>query len=333
MHARCIPSGVEMTAQQTSPVRISLGPLLYYWPRDQVMAFYDEAASWPVDCVYLGETVCSKRIELRRPDWLQIAKRLTDSGKEVVLSTCELIESETDLRTLRKITGNGAFLVEANDLGAVHLLAGKGPFVAGPYLNIYSRPSLEFFRGLGAWRWVMPLELSQAGLQEVLRAGDLNMQTEVFSHGRLPLAVSARCFTARYNNLSKDDCGFRCIEHPDGLTVSTRDDVTFLAMNGLQTQSARVYNLIDEVANMMAMGVTHVRISPQSRDTDVVVARFHAATAGAMGDPTARPIPHPTAPWMPDIACNGYWHGRPGMDWSTASDKTSTAGEKRSVPR
>ena len=80
MHARCIPSGVEMTAQQTSPVRISLGPLLYYWPRDKVMAFYDEAASWPVDSVYLGETVCSKRIELRRPDWLQIAKRLTDSA-------------------------------------------------------------------------------------------------------------------------------------------------------------------------------------------------------------------------------------------------------------
>ena len=159
------------------------------------------------------------------------------------------------------------------------------------------------------------------------------MQTEVFSHGRLPLAVSARCFTARYNNQSKDDCGFRCIEHPDGLTVSTRDDVTFLAMNGLQTQSARVYNLIDEVGNMIAMGVTHVRISPQSRDTDIVVARFHAAAAGTLGDQVARPIPYPAAPWMPDIACNGYWHGRPGMDWSTASDKTSTAGEKRSVPR
>ena len=86
MHARCIPSGVEMTAQQTSPVRISLGPLLYYWPRDKVMAFYDETASWPVDSVYLGETVCSKRIELRRADWLQIAKRLTElHGGELVI--------------------------------------------------------------------------------------------------------------------------------------------------------------------------------------------------------------------------------------------------------
>ena len=197
MHAGRLSPGVEMMAARISPLRISLGPLLYYWPRDKVLAFYEDVATWPVDSVYLGETVCSKRFELRMADWLEIARRLADRGKQVVLSTCELIESESDLRTLRKITGNGEFLVEANDLGAVHLLAGKAPFVAGPYLNIYSRMSLEFFRGLGATRWVMPIELSQAGLREVLRDAELNMETEVFSYGRLPLAVSARCFTAR----------------------------------------------------------------------------------------------------------------------------------------
>ncbi|MBL0122129.1 MAG: U32 family peptidase [Betaproteobacteria bacterium] len=289
-------------------MRISLGPLLYYWPRDKVLAFYNRVATWPVDSVYLGETVCSKRYELRMDDWLQIAKQLTDAGKEVVLSTCELIESESDLRTLRKICGNGEFLVEANDLGAVHLLAGKVPFVAGPYLNIYSRMSLEFFRGLGASRWVMPLELGHAGLQEILREGQLNMDTEVFSYGRLPLAVSARCFTARYNNLSKDDCGFRCLEHPDGLTVSTQDDEAFLVMNGLQTQSARVYNLIDQVPSMIAMGVSHVRISPQSMQTGDVVAQFKSIAQGAAYDPAA------PAPWAPEVSCNGYWHGRPGLE-------------------
>jgi len=308
-----------MMAARTVPVRLALGPLLYYWPRDKVLAFYEEVASWPVDSVYLGETVCSKRFELRTTDWLQIAKRLADCGKEVVLSTCELIESESDLRTLRKITGNGQFLVEANDLGAVHLLAGKVPFVAGPYLNIYCRMSLEFYRGLGASRWVMPIELSQAGLREVLQEDGLNMETEVFSYGRLPLAVSARCFTARYNNLSKDDCDFRCLEHPDGLTVSTQDDEAFLVMNGLQTQSARVYNLIDEVADMIAMGVSHVRISPQSAQTAEVVTQFHAVALGALCDsePTAR-----VAPWAPEIACNGYWYGRPGMEYADSAART-----------
>ena len=311
MHAWRLSPGVEMMAARASPLRISLGPLLYYWPRDKVLAFYEDVASWPVDSVYLGETVCSKRFELRLADWLQIAKRLADHGKQVVLSSCELIESESDLRTLRRITGNGEFLVEANDLGAVHLLAGKAPFVAGPYLNIYSRMSLEFYRGLGATRWVMPVELSQAGLRDVLHGPELNMQTEVFSYGRLPLAVSARCFTARYNNLSKDDCGFRCLEHPDGLTVSTQDDEAFLVMNGLQTQSARVYNLIDEVAGMSDMGVSHVRVSPQSAHTAEVITRFHQAALGGL---SGHMVADDAGRSTPEIDCNGYWHGRPGMD-------------------
>jgi collagenase-like PrtC family protease len=43
------------------------------------------------------------------------------------------------------------------------------------------------------------------------------METELFGYGRLPLAFSARCFTARHYNLQKDDCQFRCLDHPDGL--------------------------------------------------------------------------------------------------------------------
>jgi collagenase-like PrtC family protease len=325
---------MEMMNHTASPLRLSLGPILYYWPRDKVFAFYEDAASWPVDSVYLGETVCSKRYELRTADWLQIARRLADAGKEVVLSTCELIESESDLRTLRKLTGNSAFRVEANDLGAVHLLAGKAPFVAGPYLNIYSRLSLEFFRSLGAARWVMPLELGHAGLNEILREDGLNMETEVFSYGRLPLAVSARCFTARYNNLSKDDCGFRCLEHPDGLTVSTQDDDTFLVMNGLQTQSARVYDLIDTVPAMAAMGVSHVRISPQSRQTAEVVARFHAAAQAAAAPAAAGSVNDAAAaPWAPDRPCNGYWHGRPGLEWIAAAGNIAGAPTETSSQR
>ena len=42
----------------TRTMKLALGPLLYYWPREAVLAFYREAAGWPVDCVYLGETVC-----------------------------------------------------------------------------------------------------------------------------------------------------------------------------------------------------------------------------------------------------------------------------------
>ena len=137
------------------------------------------------------------------------------------------------------------------------------------------------------------------------------METEVFSYGRLPLAISARCFTARYNNLTKDDCGFRCGDHPDGLLVSTQDDEAFLAVNGLQTQSARVQDLSAELAAMAAMGVGRVRLSPQSQHMGEVVETFRRVADGALPAAEATEI---LARLAPGPLCDGYWHARAGHD-------------------
>ena len=71
-------------------MQLSLGPLQYFWPRERTLAFYREAIHWPVDIIYLGETVCSKRRELRTADWLALAEELAASGKQIVLSTLAL---------------------------------------------------------------------------------------------------------------------------------------------------------------------------------------------------------------------------------------------------
>ncbi|MEK8089681.1 ubiquinone anaerobic biosynthesis protein UbiV [Thermithiobacillus plumbiphilus] len=290
-------------------MKLAIGPVLYYWSREAVWHFYEEVATAPVDIVYLGEVVCSRRHELRLPDWLDLAEDLAASGKEVVLSTQALLESESDLKRLRAVADNGRFAVEANDVGALRLLAGQTAFVAGPHINVYNPPTLAWLAGLGAKRWVMPVEMSREALRYLLPHAR-GMEIEVFAHGRLPLAFSARCFTARHHNLSKDDCQFRCLDYPDGLPLRTREGERFLAINGIQTQSARVYNLVGSVAELRVFGVDVLRISPQARHSIRIAGLFRAAMDGSL-DPAAAAAEMEDL--MPDGACDGFWRNRPGM--------------------
>ena len=114
--------------------KLALGPVLYYWSKNQLLDFYQQMSVAPVDILYLGETVCSKRHALNTGDWLELAARLNAAGKEVVLSTMALLEAESELLTLRRLCENGRFTVEANDMGAVRLLA--RPVTPSPILRL-----------------------------------------------------------------------------------------------------------------------------------------------------------------------------------------------------
>lgn len=288
-------------------MKLSLGPILYYWQRDVLFEFYEKICDAPVDIVYLGEAVCSKRHVFRPEDWLTVADSLATAGKEVVLSSQALIESESDLKTLRRLAENGRFNVEANDMGAVRLLSGQA-FVAGPHINTYNPQTLALLAELGAKRWVMPVEMSRQRLSDILAQKPQDMETEVFGYGRLPLAFSARCFTARHYNLPKDDCQFRCLDHPYGLTLKTREGRAFLALNGIQTQSSSIYNLLNELDNMQQVDV--VRISPQPLHTGKIIALFRQRMDSGLSVEDAQ---RQMARLMPDESCDGYWHGRAGM--------------------
>jgi len=301
-------------------MKLSLGPLLYYWPREQVLAFYDAVTTSPVDIVYLGEAVCSRRHELRLSDWLDIARKLREAGKEVVLSTQVLIESGADVTVLHKIAENGEFLVEANDMGAVRCVENKVPFVGGPQLNIYNLPTLQWMAPLGMHRWVLPLELGRDDLALIQQGRPAGLQTEVFAYGRMPLAFSARCFTARHANLPKDDCQFKCMDYPDGLLMRTRESEEFLVLNGIQTQSARVYNLLPEVSALEKLGVDVIRISPQSQDMPRIIELFKGVMAGQIVASVANAE---LLTLMPEKACNGYWYGKPGLE--TVAPELATA--------
>ena len=315
-----------MTSSPPSSARFGLtvGPLQYWWPRAQTMAFYAEVADSAADTVVLGEVVCSRRNEFRTDDWLALARDLARCGKSVVLATQALVMSEAELRTLRRLCEQDEFAVEAGDASALAVLAREHAkraqrpgFVLGPHVNVYSRAALAELAPLGASRWVAPLELALDAVACINPADDRvigpagPVATEVFAFGRMPLAFSARCFTARHHRLNKDECDFRCRDDADGLPLASSEGAPFLVLNGIQTQSARVHNLIHDLPELRALGVDVLRLSPQSQHMADIVAAFDAARRADTPDPDALAR---LRPMMPDEPCNGYWHGRSGMD-------------------
>ncbi len=251
---------------KTSRAKLTLGPVLFNWAPEKWRDFYlriaDEA---PVDSVCVGEVVCSKRAPFFEPVLGEVIERLEAAGKEVVHSTLALIMNKREMDLVRGFAAKKNLFVEANDVSTVSLLSGRRHAV-GPYINVYNENTLSFLARHGATRVSLPGELSGKSIAALARAGVCELEVQVF--GRLPLAISARCFHARAHDLSKDGCQYVCGEDSNGMEVETLDGDPFLAVNGTQTLSYTWCNLAGELAELRKMGVQRFRLSPQ--DTDMV---------------------------------------------------------------
>ncbi len=299
----------------TPQSKITLGPCLYNWSTDVWRDFYFKIADESVvDTVYLGEIVCQKRWPFFEVEFADVVDRLESGGKEVVLSTLTLIMSDQDRSLVKSMACDETRLVEINDLAAFEQLEGRD-FVTGPMVNVYNEGTLEFLKNKGAIGACLPAELPLSAIAELSKIEKFS--TEVQSFGRVPLAISARCYHARSRGLHKSGCQYVCGEDSNGMLVETLERQPFLAVNGTQTQSHTLFNLIREIRALQLCGVSSFRLYPHTIDM-IGVARLFRNVADAELDPDEAfdllgEISGPV-----DFS-NGFVHAHRGLDLVSAS--------------
>ncbi|MFN3953469.1 MAG: U32 family peptidase [Pararhodobacter sp.] len=260
---------------------LTVGPNPYFWSIEAVREFYAALADAPVERVVLGEWVCSKRLPFWQDAITDAAEVLLGAGKQVALSTLALITLPRERRQCAELTQTG-LPIEINDLTALTYLPEGARFWVGPMVNVYNEGTLGWLAGRGAERVCLPPELPLGSVRRLAAAGRaLGVAIEVWGHGRLPLAISGRCYHARLHARSKDSCQFVCVEDPDGRAVATIDEQPFLAVNGVQTLSHSTATAALKIPALREAGVTALRLSPQSRHFAEICAGYAAVLHGA----------------------------------------------------
>lgn len=290
--------------------RLTLGPLLFNWQAETIAEFYGRIAEHaPVDSVCLGEVVCPKREPLLGETLAEAAPRLEASGKEVVWSTYGLIAEEVELAATRDLAESADGLVEANDITALPLVQGR-PHAIGPLVNVYNEDTLRWLVAHGAVRVCLPPELSRDAVARLAEAAD-GVELEIQVFGRMPLALSARCYHARAHGLHKDGCQYVCGKDPDGMPVDTLDGEPFLAVNGIQTLSHSIVELSGEVDALLDIGIKRFRLSPHHVDMIAIATAWRALLAGERDPSAVRDIVNAEVGFA--APSNGYFHGREGV--------------------
>ena len=289
--------------------------MLFNWQPEDWRDFYfriaDEA---PVSTVYLGEVICFKRAPLLTPYLELVAARLKDAGKTVVRSTLAEVMSKQERKMVDEVCADRPSRWRPMTAPPCCTCAGGRITPARSSMSTMSARS-RCSPGGARCNICLPPEMpATATAALAAEAAKLGISTEVLVFGRLPLALSARCYHARAHGRTKDSCQFICNEDPDGMTLRTLEGEPFLAVNGIQTMSHDYLNLAGELADLQDMGVSRFRLSPHSCDMVEVATIFRGLLDRRMdaGEAAARlDALKIDAPFS-----NGFYYGKPGHSWN-----------------
>ncbi len=298
---------------------LTVGPNHFFWKAATVRAFYQSLVTAPVSRVVLGEVVCSKRLPHWQGEIGEAADILLSSGKAVAMTTLALITLKRERKAAAALAEIG-LPVEVNDLTALHALPKGQAFWVGPLINVYNEGTLRWLALRGAVRVCLPPELPLDSIAVLSRLGrEMGVEIEVWGHGRLPLAISGRCYHARLHDHAKDSCQFVCGLDPDGRDVETLDGQPFLAVNGVQTLSQSTASMAYQIEALRSAGVTSLRLSPQSGDFAATCRAYAARIAGKI---TAAALAATLIPQVPGgRLSDGFLRGPSGAHWSGGAER------------
>jgi collagenase-like PrtC family protease len=316
-----IVNAALQSGAQHQRAAITLGPVLFNWQSDRWRDFYfriaDEA---PVDAVYLGEAVCSKRVPLFDDSYDAVVERLVAAGKTVIWSSLSEVVTKADRDLIEQICQKPNVAIEANDGAALAYLRGRAHHI-GPFMNVYNERTAAFLAGRGAVNFCLPPELPAMAIATLCGAmRDLAVTVEVQVFGRQSLALSARCYHARALCRTKDSCRFCCEQDPDGMVLKSVDGRPILAVNGIQTLSYPYLNLIRELPALQMMGVSRFRLSPHGIDMVEAAAAFRGVADGVLSieeGASRLDAIKPDAPFA-----NGFYYGEAGHRWHAMAGST-----------
>jgi len=295
-------------------MELTVGPNQFFWSADTWSGFYDDLSRAPVDRVVLGELVCSKRLPFYQDRIPEVISKLVNAGKDVALTSLALVTLKRERKLTSELAAMG-MTVEINDLTALAHLPEGTSFSVGPLVNVYNESTLRWLALRGARRLCLPPELPISSVETLVKAAnDLGVKIEIWGHGRLPLAISGRCYHARLHGRTKDNCQFACEDDPDGLDVRTEDGRPFMAMNGVQTLSDSYACTDHQIEMLRSAGVSALRLSPQSQGFMHLCALYRrrldqGLSRGALSQDILSA--------NPDLRLSdGFLTGACGADWS-----------------
>jgi collagenase-like PrtC family protease len=237
--------------------KISIAPIMYNVSDEDFLQFYKAIAKQAsVSDVHIGEVVCVKRAK-KQSVYEDAIKYLEDAEKRVFISTPALIMDKRDEDYLENLIDTARFPLEINDMTAFCLAKDNKPFSVGPFVNIYNEQSAKYFADKNPIKISLPVETDENQIKHI--SNFVKTPLEVTNYGRLPLALSARCYLAKHYEKNKLNCGFVCQNHPNGLEIKTIDGKDILNVSGTMTMSSKVYKEKFDKAVLSNTDVSFIR--------------------------------------------------------------------------